>query len=204
MMLPSPTSLVLVALIPQPRDLEIARLLGWYRVPLRTAPKVINVDYLAFYQASAFGEEHRWRIESFAEVRGNELTTRAELLRDEPDHPRAREEYYKIQIGPMEKLAHPITADKWRRLTFLYTTGEYLLGARTLNDLVVKSDERQVLWQSLRERALNEQLYKTELPEADLPADVLMALLGIKEVQAPYEVPEVPEVPEEPEASEEE
>ena len=38
-----------------------------------------------------------------------------------------------------------------------------------------------MLWQSLRERAGNQQLYKTDLPEADLPPDVLMALLGIKE-----------------------
>ncbi len=197
----TPTDLILVCVLPGPRDLEIARLLGWYRIPLRTAPKVIAVDALAFYQPGAFGEAGG-RIEAIAPVRGHELTTRAELLRDEPDHPRAREEYYKIQLGPMEKLAHPITAERWRRLTFLYTTGEYLLNAKTLNDLVVKSDERQVLWQSLRERAENEQLYKTDLPEADLPPDVLMALLGIKELEAPYEVPEVPEVPEEPEASE--
>jgi hypothetical protein len=37
-----------------------------------------------------------------------------------------------------------------------------------------------VLWQSLRERAENEKLYKTDLPEADLPPEVLIALLGIK------------------------
>ena len=109
-MLPDTNSLILVAYLPAPRDMEIARLLGWYRIPLRTAPKVINVDYLAFYQAGAFGEEHRWRIETCAEVRGNELTTRAELLRDEPDHPRAREEYYKIQLGPLQMLPQPILA----------------------------------------------------------------------------------------------
>ena len=123
-------------------------------------------------------------------VRGHELTTRAELLRDEPDHPRAREEYYKIEIGPLEKLEHPITAEKWRRLTFLYTTGEYLLEARTLNDLVVKSDERQVLWRSLRERAESEQLYKTDLPDVNIPPEVLMALLGIKDLQGSYKVRE--------------
>src|SRR5512147_3081845 len=96
------TSLILVAVLNNARDLEIARLLGWYRIPLRAAPKVIDVDYLAFYQASAFGVERRWRIETFAEVRGKELTTRAELLRDEPDHPHAREEYYKVQLGALE------------------------------------------------------------------------------------------------------
>jgi hypothetical protein len=182
----APTSLILVCLLPTPRDLEIARLLGWYRIPLRTAPKVVAVDYLAFYQPLAFGERGG-QIEFVAPVRGHELTTRGELLKDETDHPRAREEYYKIQIGAMEKLSQPITSDKWKRLTFLYTTGEYLLNAKTLNDLVVAGDERQLLWQSLRERAENEQLYKVGLPEADIPPEVLIALLGIKEIEASYD-----------------
>jgi hypothetical protein len=175
-----PTDLILVVFLPTPRDLEIARLLGWYRIPLRTAPKVVAVDYLAFYQPSAFGERGG-EIEFITEVRGHELTTRGELLKDEADHPRAKEEYYKIQIGELEKLKEPIIANKWKRVTFLYTTGEYLLNAKTLNDLVVDGDERQVLWRSLRERAENEQLYKTDLPNVDIPPEVLMVLLGIKE-----------------------
>lgn len=183
----APTSLILVCLLPTPRDLEIARLLGWYRIPLRTSPKVVAVDYLAFYQPAAFGERGG-QIEFVAPVRGHELTTRGELLKDEVDHPRAREEYYKIQIGALEKLSQPITADKWKRLTFLYTTGEYLLNAKTLNDLVVDGDERPLLWQSLRERAENAQLYTVDLPEADIPPEVLIALLGIKEMEASYDV----------------
>ena len=182
----SPTSLILVAFLPSPRDLEIARLLGWYRIPLRSAPKVVAVDHLAFYQPASFGERGG-RIEFVSDVRGHELTTRGELLRDEADHPRSREEYYKIQLGGLEKLKEPIVADKWKRITFLYTTGEYLLNAKSVNDLVVDGDERQVLWRSLRERAENEQLYKVDLPEADIPREVLMALLGIKELQAPYD-----------------
>lgn len=183
----APTSLILVCLLPTPRDLEIARLLGWYRIPLRTSPKVVAVDYLAFYQPAAFGERGG-QIEFVAPVRGHELTTRGELLKDEAGHPRAREEYYKIQIGALEKLPQPITADKWKRLTFLYTTGEYLLNAKTLNDLVVDGDERPLLWQSLRERAENAQLYIVDLPEADIPPEVLIALLGIKEMEASYDV----------------
>ena len=185
----SETSLVLVCLLPSPRDLEIARLLGWYRIPLRTAPKVVVVDYLAFYQPSAFGERGG-QIEFVAEVRGHELTTRGELLKDEANHPHAKEEYYKIQIGGLEKLEQPIMAEKWKRITFLYTTGEYLLKAKTLNDLVVDGDERQILWRSLRERAENDQLYKTDLPEVDIPPDVLMALLGIKESDEKYQLKE--------------
>ena len=166
--------------MPMPRDLEIARLLGWYRIPLRTAPKVVTVDYLAFYQPSSFGE-CGGRIEFVAPMRGHELTTRRELLKDEPDHPRSGEEYFKIQIGSLERLSNPILAGKWKRLTFLYSTGEYLVKAGTLNDLVVNDDERALLWRSLRERAENEQLYKTGLPEADIPPEVLIALLGIRE-----------------------
>lgn len=182
----SSTSLVLVCLLPTPRDLEIARLLGWYRIPLRTAPKVVAVDYLAFYQPSAFGDRGG-QIEFVAQVHGHELTTRGELLQDESDHPRSKEEYYKIQLGPIDKLKEPIKTEKWKRLTFLYTVGEYLLNAKSLNDLVVQSDERELLWKSLRERAENHQLYKTDLPEVDIPPAVLMALLGIKEAQAEYD-----------------
>jgi hypothetical protein len=180
--------LILVALLPTPRDLEIARLLGWYRIPLRTAPKVVAVDYLAFYQPSAFGERGG-QIEFIAEVRGHELTTRGELLKDEANHPRAREEYFKIQLGGLEKLREPIKTDKWKRITFLYSTGEYLVNAKLMNDLVVQNEEREILWKNLRERAENEQLYKTDLPETDIPPEILMALLGIKDLQTDYDVP---------------
>ncbi len=178
------TSLVLVAVVNNPRDMEIARLLGWYRIPLRTAPKVIAVDYLAFYQTGAFGDD-KWCIQYVAPVRGHELTTRAELLKSEPDHPRAREEYYKVQLGSLERLTDPVRAESWRRITFLYTTGEYLLTAKTINDLVVQSDERQLLWQALRERA-TQGYGSQELPEVDIPDEVLAILLGIKEPGADY------------------
>lgn len=175
---PPSTALVLIALLPSMRDLEIARLLGWYRIPLRSAPKVVDVDYLAFYQTAAFGTEHRWRIETFAAVRGVELTTRAELLREEANHPRAHEEYYKIQLGPLEPLPRPISAGKWRRITFLYTTGACLRQAESVNQLVVHSEEREILWRTLRERALSSGQYRP----ADLPDEVvdpaLLAFFG--------------------------
>lgn len=198
-----PTSLVLVCLLPDPRDLEIARLLGWYRIPLRTAPKVVAVDALAFYQPGSFGQAGG-RIEWIAAVRGHELITRGELLRDEPDHPRSREEYFKIQVGPLERLPRPILARSWKRITFLYTTGDYLLRAATLRDLVVRADERSLLWRSLRERAQRDQAYGTGLPEAGVPTEVLMALLGIREQRTAEgeQVSEGTEAPTEAEASE--
>ena len=174
------TALVLVGIMPAQRDLEIARLLGWYRIPLRTAPKVVDVDYLAFYQTAAFGESDHWQIQYLSEVYGHELVSRVDLFHDEPDHPRAGEEYYKIQIGPLIRLKAPILAGRWRRLTFLYTTGEYINRARNLNDLVVRSEEREILWRSLRERALQAGQYKAvELPETAIEPEILALLAGL-------------------------
>jgi hypothetical protein len=175
----SAQSLILVVVMNNPRDFEIARLLGWYRIPLRSAPKVIAVDFLAFYQTSAFGEQ-KWRISYVAPVRGHELTTRKELLREEPNHPNANQEYFKIQIGPLELLPNPILAGDWRRITFLYTTGAYLVQASTMNDLVVQTEERKILWHALRERANQDDTYDLdELAEVDLEPTILAALLGI-------------------------
>src|SRR3989337_2301251 len=175
-----PTALILVVVVTNPRDLEIARVLGWYRIPVKSAPKVVAVDYLAFYQTAGFGEQERWRIHFIAPVRGHELTTRAELIRDEPDHPRAGEEYYKIQLGPLQALSHPVQADQWRRITFLYTTGELLHQAQIVKDLVVRDDERAFLWQSLRERALRSgDESASDLPEDQFLLDpLILAMLG--------------------------
>ncbi len=173
----SDSDLILVAVMPEPRDLEIARLLGWYRIPLRRAPKVVDVDYLAFYQTGAFGEEDRWKIAYLAAVHGHELTTRLSLFGDEPDHPRAKEEYYKVALGPLIRLARPVEAGKWRRVTFLYTTGLHLKAAKEIKDLVVHSEERQLLWRSLRERALQSGQYRAdELPEMQIDPLVLEML----------------------------
>jgi hypothetical protein len=184
--LPPLTSLILIAVMNNPRDLEIARVLGWYRIPLRTAPKVISVDYLAFYQTAAFGE-NKWRIQFFAPVKGHELTTRADLLKDEFNHERAQQEYYKIQLGDLQELSEPILTNKWRRITFLYTTGAHFKDAQTLRDLIIDDNERRVLWQALRERAdVLQEYYISDQDKFDLDPAILAAFLGINELEDAY------------------
>lgn len=175
----SDTSLVMVAVIPSTRDLDIARLLGWYRIPLKSAPKIIAVDYLAFYQTSAFPKDQQGQIRWLAPILGHELTTRAELMQDQADHPRAREEYFKIQLGPLLELKNPLPAKNWKRVTFFYTTGQRIKAARSLNDLPVHDEERPILWQALRERALKSEEYQAnELPEIPLDPALLALLSG--------------------------
>ncbi|MCD4673786.1 MAG: hypothetical protein K8R77_14070 [Anaerolineaceae bacterium] len=187
------SSFILVVFVPQPRDLEIVRLLGWYRIPMRSAPKVIEVDYLAFYQPASFGKGHRWQIEQFAELRGYELVRRMDLFRDEMDHPRAQEEYFKMQVGAMQTLSRPILAEKFRRLTFLYTTGALFRKAQTVSDLVVSADERAGLWRALRERvSLANQYHTNDDLDFELTPELLL-LLGdfgkISDQETPYEAP---------------
>jgi hypothetical protein len=112
-----------------------------------------------------------------APVRGVELTTRRELFRDEEQHPRAEEEYYKIQIGALQALPKPIIAGEWKRITFLYTTGEYLQKANYIKDLVIKDDERRIVWRSLRERRAQflAESNETKWTE-DIDNDVLLML----------------------------
>jgi hypothetical protein len=75
-------------------------------------------------------------------------------------------------------MVKPILAGKWKRKTVLYTTGEFFYKANTINDLVVKSEELELLWRSLHERALKGNLYNAEdLPEFPLDPAIL-ALLG--------------------------
>jgi len=175
------TDLFLVAILPESRDLDIARMLGWYRIPLKSAPKLIETDFIAFYQTSAFGDGHRWRVEYTAPVRGHELTTRGQLFKDQPDHPHRNEEYFKISLGALFSLPNPIPAGSWKRVTFLYTTGERILTSKSLKDLVTHDREREILWHSLRERASSAGSYHIQNNrKLELDPAILELLCGLE------------------------
>ncbi len=130
---------VLVCLINRLSDLEIARWDHWYRIPVKRAPSDYLADYLAFYLTEPFGDE-KWAIHEYAEVRGHELVRRADLFPDEPTHPRADELYYKLQLGPLERLPRPIPSLKWRRITFIQTTGDRFINALEIGELTSHSN----------------------------------------------------------------
>jgi hypothetical protein len=134
---------VLVCLINTPKDLEIARWDHWYRIPIKHAPQEYMPDLLAFYLTSDFGDE-KWAIHEYAEVRGHELVRRADLFPDQPNHARANETYYKLQLGPLQRLPRPIPSLKWRRITFIQTTGDRLINALEVGELVEKPSSRFV------------------------------------------------------------
>lgn len=134
-----PEDRVLVAYVPQRRDFELIQTQGWYRIPQKFAPKGLYAEYVAFYFGARFGEQ-KWAIHYYAQNNGHELARRVDLLPDEPDHPRAQEIYYKIQLGELTRLARPIVSLRWRRVVFLHTTWDRFQDAAELNDLFIDGE----------------------------------------------------------------
>ncbi len=140
---------VLVAIINNLRDFDIARDQHWYRIPVRSARGRLKERWpprwVAFYQTKVFGPE-RWAINYYAPVTRIRTLTRRSLLPQEPDHPRADELYHKIELGPLERLPEPILSARWRRLVFISTTWDKFIGAVEINDLYDESPLEDRLW----------------------------------------------------------
>jgi hypothetical protein len=144
---------VLVAVVPTSRDWERIRQEGWYRIPLSRAPRRLGAEYLAFYHTKS-GGALRWTISHYAMVRGFRLARRRELVPDEPDHPHADDLYYRVELGPLESLPHPIPSRKLRRVTFIATTLGRLLSAGEINELWEREAARDRLWRALQAREI--------------------------------------------------
>jgi hypothetical protein len=162
---------VLVAVVNNPRDLARALEEHWYRIPEKRAPRQIAAEYLALYQTGAFGEEGR-SIRFYAPILRYHILTRAELIPDEPDHPRARDAYFKLELGEAMPLEPPIGNRRHPRLTFLITTLERLLSARDVSELWLREAARRKLYAAVKERGLAVECWYPaamgERPEADL------------------------------------
>ncbi|MFQ5859516.1 MAG: UV DNA damage repair endonuclease UvsE [Anaerolineae bacterium] len=141
---------VLVAVVNNRRDFEIARDQGWYRIPLKRAPRQVAADYLAFYQTAAFGE-NKWAVNYITPVRRYHIARRRDLLPEEANHPRADDLYYKVEIGPLDRLAAPIPSRRLRRITFIATTLDRLMSAEEINDLWMGGVSEEDLWETFGE-----------------------------------------------------
>lgn len=149
-----PEDRVLVAVMSQPRDFEIARDQGWYRVPEDRSPRGAHFEYVAFYFTASFGDL-AWAVHYYARRLGHELVTRRELLPAEPDHPRAADPYLKLQLGPLVRREPPIVSQRWRRISFIHSTWDRFQAAQEINDLFAEGDEFvDRLYHALREGGL--------------------------------------------------
>lgn len=146
---PAPDDLVLVALINNQPDLARARAEHWYRIPLRHAPRrAIGVPWVAFYQSRPFGDE-KWAVNYYAAATTWDVVPRRVLLPTEPDHPRAGEDYYRVGLGPLTALPHPIPSRSWKRVTFILTHWAQIERAWELSDLLEANVLERGLWRAL-------------------------------------------------------
>lgn len=125
---------------------------GWYRIPVRRAPRPVAAAYLAFYQTRIFGDD-AYRIRYVAPVRRYQVMARRELLPDQREHPRASERYYRIDVGALEELAEPVRSRRLRRISFIPTTLRRLMEADEINELWLGDDD-SVLWNLFPSAAL--------------------------------------------------
>jgi hypothetical protein len=185
-----PEDRVLVAYVPSPADFLIVREEEWYRIPQRFAPKGLYAEYFAFYFGGAFADQ-KWGIHYFAEQRGYELVTRLDLLPDQPDHPRAQEFYYKVQLGPLQRLARPIISLRWRRIAFIHTTWDRFQDAIEINDLFIEGGEYvDRLYYTLKEQGIQaERNYRVEEPDLVYEAPLVVLCrdgrIEVRESQLP-------------------
>jgi hypothetical protein len=146
-----PDDRVLVAIMNNRRDWALVQDEGWYRLPTKHAPPdAPYFEWLAFYFTKAFGDD-RWAIHYYARIEGHELVTRRDLIPAEPDHPRAGQWYYKLQLGPLQHKIPPIVSARWRRVTFILTSGDRFMNALEINDLFEQESPVGQLYVKLKE-----------------------------------------------------
>ena len=135
-----PEDSVLVGVINRKRDLVYARDQHWYRIPQGRMPRGVTADYLAFFLSGKTFGERSGSIHYYAERKGLELSYRRDLLPNEPDHPRADDVYYRVALSDLQVKTPPIANDSKRTITFIYTTWDRFVHARTIADLYSQDD----------------------------------------------------------------
>jgi len=130
-----PEDKVLIAVINNMSDWRLVQSQRWYRLPTHHAPPGSpHFDWLAFYFTRRFGD-NRWAVHYYAAIEGHELVTRKDLLPDQPDHPHAGHWYYRLQLGTLQHRIPPIISQRWRRITFIVTSGDRFMSANTIEQL---------------------------------------------------------------------
>ncbi len=124
---------VLVGVLKNRRDRRILLKEYWYRIPIAHLPKR-KFEYIAFYQPLRFGKTGK-RIEYYAPIFQKTVTRRIDLLPNESAHPRANDDYLRIEFKKIVKLPRPIKNIIPRRISFGFTSLKTLLAAKDILQL---------------------------------------------------------------------
>lgn len=145
------TSNTIVCWLKQKRDLSLLLLEGWYRIPVSTkVDNLFSMEYLGFYQPHIFGR-YGGTISHYAQIESIEVKKRIELFPNNPHHPKANDDYFKIFVKDLNVIKNPLKCKRSRRNYFINTTLEKLLNAEEFNDIFNESPLEDILWEGLKQ-----------------------------------------------------
>lgn len=130
---------VLIAILNNRADLEIARNQHWYRIPVEQVAKLKQREcwqpkWLAFYQTKVFGAE-AYTIRYYAEVTAICEVYRWEMFPEESRTAKSEKRYCKLELGTLEKLPQMIASSRLKRILFIPTTWEKFVSAKEIDEL---------------------------------------------------------------------
>ncbi len=140
---------VLVAIMNNRLDFNIAHNQHWYRIPVSSVEKFLKrrwpPQWLAFYQTKIFGQQAH-AVHYYAQVIDIQKVYRWQLFPDEPHNAKSNRQYYKLILQPLQLLPQPIFSRRLRRIVFIPTTVEKFFNAVEINDLYDESPLEDRLW----------------------------------------------------------
>ena len=144
---------VLVAILNNLFDFNLAREQHWYRIPTSSVERWLGdrwpPQWLAFYQTKVFGEE-AFAVNYYARVLEVHEVFRWQLFPDQPRDEQSNRRYHQVIVQPLQKLPKPIYSRRWRRVVFIPTTWRKFAEAAEINDLYDESALEDLLWAELK------------------------------------------------------
>lgn len=145
----NPNENLLVAILNNRLDFEVARDKRWYRIPISSQRKWLArrwpPKWIAFYQTKIFGSE-RYSVRHFAPVLSIRRRLGYELIPSRGRHTRkGQKHYFQLLIGELKQRPTPIFSRKLRRVTFIPTTFRKFIEADEINDLFDDSPLENIL-----------------------------------------------------------
>jgi len=136
---------IMVGPLRGPEHLELIRRAGFYHVPASAiAASRTSVAYIAFYEGASRFHVRTGVIREYAAVHRVSRVRRSDLpglswpARGAPDAP-----YYRFDLGPIQRLARPITNPDRLRVAFRFPDFERFCEAATLGQLGARAPKDQ-------------------------------------------------------------
>ncbi len=169
-----PDDRVLVGVVNRKKDFLIAQNDHWYRVPQKQMPHGINAEYIALFLSGKTFKEKSGGVAYFAPIKGYELKHRKDLLPDEDK--RADEVYYQLQFEKLLEKVPPIVNESKRSISFVRTTWDRFISAKTIADLYSQADYYvDRIYHALKSRGVRSTpYYTTDYRETGHPAQLRM------------------------------